>query len=328
MNLLRAASTALLAFPLLAQQPPGIIQPPKADAEVIDRPETPEEKKQRLLDQVRKLEDEMAFIRNTEGSGGLLANVKQRLHDRTLSPQQIDDPGGGAKPASSDAQVPTAPVAVPAARKARLLGDDEKKGLPEGTIFTVDGLPVTEADFQEIFGYMRSVPSGVSEDDAKTQAIDALIKRKAAEAAFPDGARKARDRMVQAQQKLKDGTSFEDVAKSMSDCPSKASTPAGDLDFFGRVGMDPHFTASAFGLKDGEVSKPVQTQFGYHLIKRTGFKKGADANADQVRCSHVLAMYTEDQFAVRGVGNKVSSGQVDVGFVSDDYRKLAPAPFR
>jgi parvulin-like peptidyl-prolyl isomerase len=132
--------------------------------------------------------------------------------------------------------------------------------------------------------------------------------------------------MVQAQQKLKDGAEFAEVAQSMSDCPSK--TNGGDLEFFGRVGMDLHFTVASFGLKDGEVSKPVQTTFGYHLIKRTGFRKGADANGDQVRASHILAMYANDQMAVRAVQQKVNSGNVDVAFVSDDYRRLAPSMFR
>lgn len=328
MNFFRAATVTLLAVPLFAQQPkqPGAA-PAKTDAEVVDRPETADEKKQRLLDQVRKLEEELAFIKNIDSAGGLLGNVKRRLGERSLAPQQLDDPGGGAKAATPDAQpaVTPQPAAAPA-KKARLLGDEEKKAVPAGTLFTVEGLPVSKAEFDEIFGYLRSVPNGVSEDDCKSQAIDALIRRKAAEAAFPEGAGKARDRIVQALQKLKGGADFAEVAKSMSDCPSKSQ--GGDLGSFGRSGMDPHFTAAAFSLKDGEVSQSVQTSFGYHIIKRTGSKKGADANSDEVRASHILAMYAEDQFAVRNVHSKVSNGQVEVAFVSDEYRKFAPASMR
>lgn len=323
MKLLCAAAASLLALPILAQQPPLPANPPTSDAEVVDRPETPEEKKQRLLDQVRKLEEELAFLRNVESGGGLLGNVKQRLSDRTLSPGVADDPGGGraaAPPPPSTADL----AAPPPAKKARLLGDEEKEGLPAGTIFTVEGLPVSEAEFQEMFTYLRSVPSGASEDDTKAQTVETLIRRKAAEAAFPDGAAKARDRMVVVQQKLKEGADFAEVAKEMSDCPSKEQ--GGDLGFFGRVGMDTHFTAAAFGLKDGEVSKPVQTSFGYHLIKRTGSKKGENANGDQVRCSHILAMYSPDQVAVRSVQSRI--GSLDVAFVSEDYRKFAPANLR
>lgn len=321
------AMVALLAAPLLAQLPTQPIQPgqpAKTDAEVVDRPETLEEKKLRLQEQVRKLEEELTFIKNIEAAGGLLGNVKRRLNERTLAPTPIPDPGGGAKP--EEAKPTTAATPVLPAKKARLLGDEEKKALPEGTLFTVDGLPVSKTEFDEIFTYLRGVPNGSNEDDCKTQALDALIRRKAAEAAFQEGAAKARDRMVQAQQKLKDGVDFAEVAKAMSDCPSKGQ--GGDLGEFGRTGMDTHFTAAAFALKDGEVSKAVQTSFGYHIIKRTGSKKGADANSDTVKCSHILALYNDDQFAVRNVHSKVGNGQVDVGFMSDDLRKFAPAALR
>ncbi|MEZ5964358.1 MAG: peptidylprolyl isomerase [Planctomycetota bacterium] len=325
MNLLRAVTACALAVPLFAQQPP-VPAPATTDAESVERPETPAEKKQRLIDQVRRLEEEMTFLRNVESGGGLLANVKQRLADRTLSPEQINDPGGGRVTANAVPPGTTHLPAAPTPKKARLLGDEEKKNLPAGTIFTVDGLPVTETDFQQLYSYLRSVPGGMSEDETKTQTIEALVRRKAAEATFPDGAAKARDRMVQIQQRLNNGEEFATVAKATSDCPSKEV--GGDLNFFGRVGMDTHFTAAAFGLKDGEVSGPVETTFGYHIIKRTGFKKGDNANADQVRCSHILAMFSDDQMAVRNVQNKVNSATVDLAFVSEDYRKLAPAMFK
>lgn len=332
MNIVRAAALAWIVAPLLAQTPaqPGQTPPPggatKTDTELVDRPETPEEKLQRLLDQVRKLEDELKFLKQIESGGGLIGSVKTRLKDRTLSPQQIDDPGAPKPGEAAPAPVPTSPPAMEQGKKARLLGDAEKKGLPEGTILTVNGMPVGEAEFQEVFAYLRAQPGSASEDDSKTQALETIIRRKAAEVAFKDGAAAARDRMVQAQQKLKDGGDFAAVATAMSDCPSKAQ--GGDLNFFGRNGMDTHFTIAAFGLKDGETSKVVQTQFGYHLIKRTGTKKVDGGAGDQVRCSHILAMYSPDQFAVRGVQQKVNAGAFDVGFVSDDYRKFAPAIMR
>ncbi|HLU38036.1 MAG TPA: peptidylprolyl isomerase [Planctomycetota bacterium] len=332
MNLLRAAAAglALLATPVLAQQPqPGLIPQTKPDPEVVDRPETPEEKLQRLTDQVRRLEEELAFLQRTESAGGLLANIKRRLHERTLSPTQADDPGAGQKnqaQAQPTGDTATAPAPVAPTRKARLLGDGEKEKLPEGTIFTVDGLRVLESEFQELYTYLRGLPTGETEEETKTQTVEALIRRKAAEAAFPEGAARARDRMVQAQQMLKGGADFAEIASKLSDCPSK--TKGGDLGFMGRKTMDVHFAKAAFSLKDGEVGGPFQSSFGYHLIKRTGFKKGDDAGSDQVRCSHILALYAEDQFQVRAVQDRVNQAQLDLAFVSDDYRKLAPASFR
>ena len=61
------------------------------------------------------------------------------------------------------------------------------------------------------------------------------------------------------------GKSFEDVAKSVSICPS--AKKGGNLGWFGRNQMVKEFENAAFALKKGDVSKPVKTQFGWHVIK-------------------------------------------------------------
>lgn len=61
------------------------------------------------------------------------------------------------------------------------------------------------------------------------------------------------------------GEAFEDAAKRVSTCPSKER--GGDLGAFGRGQMVPEFENAAFAAEIGVVVGPVQTQFGYHLIK-------------------------------------------------------------
>lgn len=58
---------------------------------------------------------------------------------------------------------------------------------------------------------------------------------------------------------------FATVAKEVSEGPS--APQGGDLGEFGRGQMVPEFEAAAFAMKVGDVSEPVKTQFGYHLIK-------------------------------------------------------------
>ena len=83
--------------------------------------------------------------------------------------------------------------------------------------------------------------------------------------------------LVKSEKKIKEiaeliekGKSFEDMARAHSDCPSGVS--GGDLSWFGKGMMVKPFEEAAFKLNVGEISGPVQTQFGFHLIKVTGKK--------------------------------------------------------
>ena len=72
-------------------------------------------------------------------------------------------------------------------------------------------------------------------------------------------------------QKIVDGEiSFADAAKKYSLCPSRDD--GGDLGFFPRGAMVPAFEKAAFALQIGEISQPVETRFGWHLILVTDKK--------------------------------------------------------
>ena len=66
---------------------------------------------------------------------------------------------------------------------------------------------------------------------------------------------------------LASGKSFEELAGKFSKCPS--AQQGGDLGSFGKGRMVEEFEDAAFALQVGQVSKPIRTKFGYHIIKRT-----------------------------------------------------------
>jgi len=67
------------------------------------------------------------------------------------------------------------------------------------------------------------------------------------------------------------GVDFADLAKKRSE--GSSSSDGGDLGFFKRGTMVPEFERVAFNLKSGEVSDPVRTQFGWHVLKLEEIRK-------------------------------------------------------
>ncbi|MDD2447101.1 MAG: peptidylprolyl isomerase, partial [Tissierellia bacterium] len=80
---------------------------------------------------------------------------------------------------------------------------------------------------------------------------------------------------------LEEGLSFEDAAKKYSTCPSKES--GGALGEFTKGQMVKEFEDAAFSMKVGEISDPVKTQFGYHIIKLTGKNPAKISSFNEVK---------------------------------------------
>ena len=81
----------------------------------------------------------------------------------------------------------------------------------------------------------------------------------------------------------KAGADFAALAKKHSQGPTAAR--GGDLNFFTKGRMVPAFEKVAFAMKKGEISKPVKTQFGWHVIKVTDKKEGRQRAFDEVKPS-------------------------------------------
>lgn len=90
------------------------------------------------------------------------------------------------------------------------------------------------------------------------------------------------DTLVAVRQRILDGqTTFEQAAKAYSEDPGSARQ-GGDLGWAQRGKFVPEFEASAYNLEQDEISMPIKTQFGYHIIQLLG-RRG-----NLVRTRHIL----------------------------------------
>ena len=104
---------------------------------------------------------------------------------------------------------------------------------------------------------------------------------------------KARAKANDLLKRLRAGESFADMAKQYSDDPGSAAQ-GGDLGFFGRGVMVPSFEEAAFAMKQGEISDPVRTPYGFHIIKLTDIHAGKVKPFEEVR-SDLRKQYLQRQ---------------------------------
>ncbi len=83
-------------------------------------------------------------------------------------------------------------------------------------------------------------------------------------------------------QQATSGKDFAELAKAHSKDPGSAPQ-GGELGFADRTAYVPEFAAALFALKAGEVSKPVKTQYGYHLIQLEAIQPGTSQSFEQAR---------------------------------------------
>ena len=134
--------------------------------------------------------------------------------------------------------------------------------------------------------------------------------------------------------KILAGGNFNEIAKQVSDDPS-AQRNGGHIDYFDKTQMDPAFADAAFALKNVEdVSEPVRSSFGYHLIRLEGRRPATARTFDQVKESLIAAeraKFIDDQrdAALAPVKNdpatKVNQAAVDALIITIDPEKASKA---
>ena len=114
------------------------------------------------------------------------------------------------------------------------------------------------------------------QEEGKTAVTDQELKKVYAEAVKQMGAEqevRARHILVPTEgeakaiiAEIKKGTDFAELAKQKSKDPG-AAAEGGDLGYFAKEQMVPEFAEAAYKMEKGQISEPVKSQFGWHVIK-------------------------------------------------------------
>ncbi|MFP3122196.1 peptidylprolyl isomerase PrsA [Ectobacillus funiculus] len=170
--------------------------------------------------------------------------------------------------------------------------------------------------------------SGMTETSLKEQiraslavkkAIGATITEKELKAQYKPEIRashilvKDEDTAKKVEAELAAGKSFEDLAKQYSeDTASKEN--GGDLDYFGPGKMEAAFEEAAYKLKKGEISQPVKTSYGYHIIKVTDIKelKPYDEVKDDLKTQIIETKMADTTFMNDFIDKELKKADVNV----------------
>lgn len=141
---------------------------------------------------------------------------------------------------------------------------------------TRKGIEISAAQVREYYERNKAVHFDAGE--IRCRHILFEVKPGQPESAWEDARRKA----AAAAARIRAGEDFAKLAEELSDDPGSAAR-GGDLGFFGRGQLDPDFEEAAFALEEDELSGPVKSVFGYHVVKREADVPAFEEQADEIR---------------------------------------------
>jgi peptidyl-prolyl cis-trans isomerase SurA len=159
-----------------------------------------------------------------------------------------------------------------------------------------EGFDTTSAFRTELQGYRNQLAqSYLTDATAKEKLLKQAYQRSLTEIngwhilislppeANPDDTLKAWKKATLVRERIIRGESFEEVARSSSDDPS-VKINGGNLGYFTAFQMIMPFEDAAYGLKKGQISQPVRTPYGYHIIKVTDRR----SSSGKIKVAHIM----------------------------------------
>ena len=164
------------------------------------------------------------------------------------------------------------------------------------------GLDTSKAFQQELEGYRSQLAQPYLRDSElseqllreayermKTEVKASHILIKLPNNPTPQDTMKAWNQLMEVKEKLDDGGDFEALARKFSEDGS-ARQNGGDLGYFTALQMVYPFENAAFQAEVGEVTGPVRTRYGYHLVKVTDRREARG----QIRVAHIMVKINKD----------------------------------
>ena len=223
-----------------------------------------------LTDQVRKAVIDTSFV--TKREIDLVAKIKSQT--RLITYAII-----AAQPLQSSLQVSDEEIARRYKDEAETYTAPEKVKIAYLELALEEIAKQIEVTPDALSGYYGEHKSAYTLPEQR-RARHILIKL--AKEAGQKAVEKARKEIEALAERMKKGESFEDLAAKYSeDVGSKSKR--GDLGFFQRGVMAPPFEEAVYALKPGEISRPVRTDFGFHLIRLDGIREGKTKLFEEVR---------------------------------------------
>lgn len=154
------------------------------------------------------------------------------------------------------------------------------------TMFTKE-VELTDEEIQQLY-------------DTETRNLEANAERRAShiliEVNDETTVASARETILELKQRIEEGKSFEELAEEFSE-DVNSSLKGGDLGFAGRGVYVPPFDQALFAMTVGELSDPIETQFGVHLIRLDEIQEIEQASLEERR-AELIAAYQDSETQV------------------------------
>lgn len=174
------------------------------------------------------------------------------------------------------------------------------------------GLDTSSAFKEELSGYRKQLAQPyLTDKEVKERLIKEAYERMQTEVkaghilvkvdagAFPKDTLEAYNKAIKIRNRILKGEDFAALAKENSDDPS-AKENGGDLGYFTALQMVYPFENAAYATKAGEVSMPIRSRFGYHIIKVFDRRPAQG----EVLVSHIMVKFTKEMTAADSLNAK------------------------